>query len=198
MIITIHGDNGSGKSTLAKRLATYFGFPHFSTGDFARKLALDHGFTSVKDFMREMRKKDATFDMDDIIDGELKNQLALHANLVVDSRLGYHFAPNSIKIYCIIPAGTAARWIWDGDKDGRLAENFSDVEELKNDLIDRKELDREAYHKKYGTDYTDTTHFDGVIMSAMFENRPEEMLREALILIGEINAKKDMPPITIS
>ena len=74
-VITIQGDNGSGKSTLAKKIAEKLGYEHFSTGDFARSLALQNGYGSISEYMVSERKKDTEFDIDDIIDGQLKIEL---------------------------------------------------------------------------------------------------------------------------
>jgi len=190
MQITIHGDNGSGKSTLAKALAQKINYKHFSTGDYARALAEKQGFESIKEYMADMRTKNLTFDIDNLIDSKLQEELRLYENIVVDSRLGYFFAKQSIKIYCMIDPSIAAKWIWEGDK--RKAEQRISVEEIRTSLIERKENDRLTYLAKYGTDYTDMTHFDDVILSFQFQNQQERMVEEALRIIEKINTKRNV------
>lgn len=189
MQICIHGDNGSGKSTLAKALAKFYDYKHFSTGDFARDLAVENGFESIKEFMIAERAKNQDFDIDDIIDGELKKELAKHPDIVIDSRMGYHFADKSaVNVYCIMNPKTAAEWIWNGDK--RKAENFKSAGEIEQYIINRQKVDREAYLKKYGTDYTSQHNFHLFIMSGQFPNEKEEMLRHAVQIINNFQENR--------
>lgn len=185
--ITVHGDNGSGKSTLAKKLAKVLGYSHFSTGDFARELALQNGCTSISDYMQREREKDSQFDIDDVIDGQLKIELQ-KKNIVIDSRLGYFFGKDSVKIYCILDPKTAAKWIFRGDK--RRAENFQSIEQLEIELKARQEKDRKAYLQKYNTDYTDSTQYDFVVFSFFYENEQEKMLEKVIQEIEVLEKKK--------
>ena len=182
MQICIHGDNGSGKSTLAKGLAKHYGFRHFSTGDFARNLALENGFDSIKDFMASERKKDQNFDIDDLIDGELKKELIEFPEIVIDSRMAFFFAnKDAINLYCVMGAKTAAEWIWNGDK--RRAESFQNVEEIERYILDRQKIDKEVLLEKYKTDYTSPHNFHLFIVSSQYHNQPDEMLSHAIKII---------------
>ena len=95
MIITISGALGSGKSTVAKILVQKFNLKHYSTGDFMREIAVKRGITLL-----ELSKLAET---DKSIDEELdERQIKLgeeEDNFIIDARLGWHFIPNSIKIF---------------------------------------------------------------------------------------------------
>ena len=189
MKITIGGDNGSGKSTIARMLASHYGFEHFSTGDFARSLSQRSSAKDITDFMEKERMSlKQGKDIDDIIDEELRRQLEKD-NIVIDSRLGYLWGHDAIKLYFLLDHKSAARRIFLGDK--RYAERFDSEEQLAEDLLLRKKKDVEAYLKKYSTDYTDFLHYDEVILSGNFENQQEKMFEHVVEKIEHIKKKYD-------
>ncbi|PIN72585.1 hypothetical protein COV22_02840, partial [Candidatus Woesearchaeota archaeon CG10_big_fil_rev_8_21_14_0_10_47_5] len=61
----------------------------------------------------------------------------LEENILVDSRLGYHFIPKSIKILLTVPVEVGARRIWKelaGSPEKRNEANINSAEELVESL----------------------------------------------------------------
>ena len=96
MIITITGKPCSGKGAASKILCDKYGFEYISAGSAFRKAAMDLGFGSITNFtMEEYKKVDKQVDSNLIEIGKTR----LNDNLVVDSRLAWHFIPKSFKVY---------------------------------------------------------------------------------------------------
>ena len=93
-IITITGTLGSGKSSTADRVAAKLGFKRFSSGDFMRKLAVEMGI-SLNDLSI---KAQTDPDIDIKIDEEVK-KAGDDEKIVIDSRLAFHWIPESFKVY---------------------------------------------------------------------------------------------------
>src|SRR3989338_6356327 len=93
-IISITGTLGSGKSSTSDLTAKKLGFQRFSSGDFTRKIALEMGIS-----LNELGKKEeADGSIDNKVDEEIK-KVGEMDKIVIDSRLAYHWIPNSFKVY---------------------------------------------------------------------------------------------------
>ncbi|MDD9953066.1 MAG: AAA family ATPase [Candidatus Woesearchaeota archaeon] len=158
MIITISGDPGSGKSTLGRMLAAEFGIPFFSMGDVRREFAADQGMTITE--LNERAKTDAT--SDELVDNFQSTLPEKHESFVIDSRLGFHFIPQSVKIFVHCEPNEAARRILEQNREG---ESFSTVEEGAQSIVERRAMDTERYLQLYHIDPTDEAHYDFVIDS---------------------------------
>jgi len=95
MIVTIAGKPGSGKSTVAKLLAKKLKFKVFSAGDLRGQIAIKHGMTI--DQLNEVGKKERWTDEE--CDKLLAKMGKEQDNIIFDSRLAWHFVPNSLKIF---------------------------------------------------------------------------------------------------
>ena len=162
MIITISGKAGSGKSTVAKLLAKELELKHYSMGDLQRKYAKERGITIEE--LGKLEEKDDTIDREvDASQSELaKNQ----DNFVIDSWLGFHFIPKSIKIFLDCDNKVSAERIFKDikgnirDESERKAET---VEEVQNILEGRIEVNRKRWIKYYSADFMDQNNYDLVI-----------------------------------
>jgi len=94
-IITINGTAGSGKSTVAKLLAKKLDYKHYSMGDFQREIAEEKGISLLE--LGKLEEKDKSIDEE--VDQMQIDLGRKEDNFVIDSRLGFHFIPNSIKIF---------------------------------------------------------------------------------------------------
>ena len=163
MIVTISGMPGSGKSTLAKELAKKFSLKHFSAGEFMREIAKERGISLLD--LSKIAEKDKTIDEE--ID---KRTIALGKekdNFVIDSRLGWFFIPNSIKIFVSISMKEAARRVYrDTIKNLRRdeRENTSVKQTLAN-MKKRQVSETKRYKQLYGVNYLDKKNFDIVVNS---------------------------------
>mgnify|MGYP006414619685 FL=1 len=147
MIITISGALGSGKSTVAKILVEKFNLKHYSTGDFMREIAAKRGITLL-----ELSKLAET---DRSIDKELDNyQIQLgkdEDNFIIDARLGWHFIPDSIKIFLDVNDEEAAKRIF---KEGRTDEKYNtDLNATLENIKNRRESEIKRYQDYYNQIY---------------------------------------------
>ena len=156
MIITIGGLPGSGKSTVAKYLAKKFHLKHMSIGDFRREMAMKRGMTLAE--LNKLGEKQAFTDKEA---DEFLKSLGKKDNLIIDSRLGWHFIPKSVKIFLKVSEKEGAERIF---KAGRKTENkYENVKQvIKADKI-RIESDRKRYMKYYGIDYCKIENYDIII-----------------------------------
>lgn len=160
-IITITGTLGSGKSSTADLVAEKLGFSRFSSGDFMRKIALDMGI-SLNELSIKAQNDNS---IDKKIDEEVKKAGKLE-KIVIDSRLAFHWIPESFKVYLDLPPEIAQSRILNNLKDNKLrreSEYSLTAEEIYEKIISRRESERMRYKKLYGIDHTDKNNFDLVI-----------------------------------
>lgn len=157
-IITIAGDLGSGKSTAARLLLRHLkGYELYSTGKAFRALADQQGL-SVNE-LSALAEKDETIDkaMDDVL-VELGQS---GKKLIVDSRMGWFFIPQSFKVYLAVDYETAALRIMGSNRGG--VERYEDAAAAAQRLKERKESERKRFLSKYGADIKDMRNYDIVI-----------------------------------
>lgn len=165
-IITICGVLGSGKSTTAKRVATTLGYSHYSGGDFMRAMASERGITLAE--LNILAETDPAIDKE--IDKKQKEFMDANNNFVIDSRLGWFWAPDSFKVFLTLPVSAAAERVF-ADMQAKKIERQNEVqkapetfEEVQTRLAERFESEGERYKKYYDIDnYQDPKHFDLVI-----------------------------------
>ena len=172
MIITISGALGSGKSTVAKILVQKFNLKHYSTGDFMREIAAKRGITLL-----ELSKLAET---DRSIDKELDNyqiQLGKYEdNFIIDARLGWHFIPNSIKIFLDVTDEEAAKRIF---KEGRTDEKYNtDLNATLENIKNRRASEIKRYLDYYNLNYYDHNNYDLVVDTTEI---PAEEVAEKII-----------------
>jgi cytidylate kinase len=152
MKITIFGLAGTGKSSTGKKLAEKLQCAFVSTGNLFRELAREAGM-SVHDY-------DIIAENDSSIDQKLDERIAqigkVHENLVLESRLGWYFVPDSLKIKFICT---------DEERFKRVAHRDGiSEEEAKTQSTIRENSHLERFKKVYGIeDYSADEHFDLII-----------------------------------
>lgn len=101
MNITITGNLGSGKSSIGKILKEK-GYEIVSTGNIFRQLAMDKGL-SVEEFNRQVNEATRNGDrsVDKMIDDTTAKIGRERDNIMFDSRLAWHFVPDSFKVFVI-------------------------------------------------------------------------------------------------
>lgn len=163
-IITICGVLGSGKSTAAKRVAGSLGYKHFSGGDFMRSLATKRNMTLLE--LSDLAESDPSIDKD--IDATQKEFMDANDRFVIDSRLGWYWAPDSFKVFLTLDLDTAVARVY-ADRMEQSRANEIDrpdttLEDLKERLRLRLESERARYQEYYGIEnHFDPKHFDLVI-----------------------------------
>jgi CMP/dCMP kinase len=166
-IITIAGKLGSGKSSTANRIAEILGYTRASTGDFMRSMANERGISLEE--LNKISETDATIDtaLDDY-----NKEIGTKENIILDSRLGFFFIPDSFKVFLELDPSVAAERILHDAKENqnRRKENkdgFDTVEKIVTSITERLLSERKRYKELYGIeDQTDPKNFDLVIDTA--------------------------------
>ena len=112
MNITITGNLGSGKSSIGKILKEK-GYEIVSTGNIFRQLAMDKGL-SVEEFNRQVNEATRNGDrsVDKMIDDTTAKIGRERDNIMFDSRLAWHFVPDSFKVFVITDINEASRRVF--------------------------------------------------------------------------------------
>lgn len=157
MKITLSGALGSGKSTVAKLVAQRLNLKHYSTGDFMREIAIKRKVTLLE--LGKLAETDLS------VDKELdQRQIRLgkeEDNFIIDARLGWHFIPDSIKVFLNVTDQEAAHRIFaEKRKDEKY--NITLEATLKN-IKQRKESETKRYQQYYGVNYFNLKNYDLVI-----------------------------------
>ncbi len=176
MIITIAGDLGSGKSTVGKLLAQKLNYTYLSTGTLLRELAKEQNCTIL-----ELNKQAET---NPAIDKELDQRqqaLSTKTNLILDSRLGWHFIPQSLKIYLHIDITTAAQRVFE---EKRATEQHESVEKTQEQLIARQQSEQQRYEQAYNLTIR-PEHFD--LVFDMNKQSSPEVVEEILQYLEQKN-----------
>ena len=159
MKITISGKPGSGKSTVAKRLAKKLGLKHYSMGDLQRKYAKEKGLTIEE--LGELEAKD------DKIDRDLDSyQSKLKGNFIIDGRMSFHFIQDSFKIFLDCNKDEGAKRIFSDTTTGKRDSSerkTKSLEESKEILVNREEVNRKRFLKYYKGDFLDKKNYDLVV-----------------------------------
>jgi len=154
--IVISGMPGSGKSTIARHLLKKFGLRHYSVGDFMRQIARKERKTLLE--LSRDAEKSRTIDFEiDSMTRKLRNK----SNFVIDSRIGWHFLPESIKIFVKVDLNEASRRIF-REKRWIERENLSYNQTMRN-IKRRMKSERLRYRKYYHIDVNDLSNYDIVI-----------------------------------
>ncbi len=162
-IITIAGRPGSGKSTTANEVAKLLGYTRFSSGDLMRDIAKKRGL-SIRE-LNTVAETDKTIDHE--IDNSLKRLNELE-RIVIDSRLAFHWIPNSFKVYLDLDLDIAATRIFRDMNKKRVdsGEEFDSPFDVADSIRGRLISEKKRYMKLYGIDPYHPSHFDLIIDTA--------------------------------
>ncbi len=177
-IITIAGKLGSGKSSAAKQVAKMLNLQHFSSGDFLRQVATERGM-NIKELMIAA-ETDPQIDYD--IDAVLQSK-SNEENLIIDSRLAFHWIPKSFKVYLEIDPDIAAERMLidlDTNESRQQSEHAKNLSEMKQNMIERHESDIKRYQNLYQLNHTDHAHFDLVINTGDPKNNLDEVVKQII------------------
>lgn len=164
-IITLTGKPGSGKSSTADRVAEMLGYTRYSSGEFVRIITREQNIT-LSEYNKRAESKP---EIDDHIDEELR-KLRSHKDVVIDSRLGFYWIPESFKVYLDLSNDLAIARIFKDASQNLLRSESGEGSASMDDVIDQVEermrSERARFKKLYGINPYSIEHFDLVIDTA--------------------------------
>ena len=157
-IISLAGDLASGKGETSKILTEKLGYGIYRNGQYFRELAKNMNM-SVTEFNIYVEKHPE-------IDRQIENSAAeyakTHDNFIIDARLGWYAVPESFKVYLKVDIDVAAKRAF-YDKDRKDTESFASIEEQKQDMIKRYNLENERYYNLYHVRKEDLSNYNLVV-----------------------------------
>ncbi len=181
MNITITGNLGGGKTSVCRELEKY-GFKIITGGGLFRDIAKEKGISVLE--LNELAKADRS--IDDMIDNRTIKIGKEEDNVLFDSRLAWHFAPDSFKVFLLTDSYEAARRTYEGG--AREAEEYSDINATMAGLKQRADLERARFKELYDIDYYDRNNYDLIIESTYAS--PEQIAKEIMRNFEEYKTEK--------
>jgi cytidylate kinase len=164
-IITLSGKPGSGKSSTADRVAEMLSYTRYSSGDYVRRITHKQKIT-LQEFNKRAESKP---EMDHQIDEQLR-KLRDHSDIVIDSRLGFYWIPESFKVYLDLDNDVAVARIFKDANFNTLRSESGEGSQSMDDVMDQVEermrSERTRFKKLYGVNPYSIEHFDLVIDTA--------------------------------
>ena len=178
--ITIAGKLGSGKSTTAKGVAKELSYTHYSTGDIFRSIAAERGLT--------ITELNTQAENEPSIDHEVDNRTAKlgeeESDVVMDSRIAFHFVPESFKVFLDIDNRVAAERIFasiqDNDPTRATEHQAENLDDFTADMNTRVASEKKRYLDLYGIHHQDHDNFDLVIDTGNANNDPETVIAKVV------------------
>jgi len=161
-IITLSGKPGSGKSSTADKVAELLQYTRHSSGDMVRSVLKRNGLT-----LEQYNNQAASnHDLDDQIDEELRKLRDLN-DIIVDSRLGFYWLPESFKVYLDLDIDVATARIYNdvSSNESRqgVGTSSTSLSDVSHQVKDRMQTEQTRFKKLYGVDPYDERHFDLII-----------------------------------
>ena len=167
-IISLGGELASGKGAVSKVLMEKLNFGIYRNGDYFRKLAKEHNM-DVTTFNKYVENHP---EIDQNIEKSAAQYAVNHDNFIIDARLGWYAVPESFKVYLTVDINVAAQRAFN-DPNRKETEKFTSVEQQKQDMILRYNLENERYFSLYGVRKEDKSNYDLVVDTTKLT--PEEV-----------------------
>ena len=184
MIITITGKPCSGKGTVAKEFCKNYNFEYMCTGDMFRDFAKQLGYDNILKFQeqnKDIKKIDKLVDDKTIEIGKTR----INENIVIDSRLAWHFIPNSFKVFIDVDIATAGERLLNAN---RSSEKATSLDQAIKDLEDRWNVENNRYMELYNTNNLNPKNYDFVIDSSNLT--PTEIMKKIFLAYENFLKKK--------
>ncbi len=161
-IITISGKPGSGKSSTADKVAELLGYTRHSSGDMVRRLLAKNKMT-LEDYNNQAK---TNHNLDAQIDEELRN-LREQNDIIVDSRLGFYWIPESFKVYLDLDLDVATARIFKdavtNSSRSSVGTSSTSLNEVSRQVKERMLNEQSRFRKLYGVDPYAKNHFDLIV-----------------------------------
>lgn len=200
MNLSLTGNLGSGKSSIGKEL-TARGFEIISSGDIFRSLAAERNVSIVE--MNKIAETDKSIDK--MVDERTIALGKTKDNTIFDSRMGWHFVPDSFKVFLMVDLWEAGKRVYNDSL--RKAETYEDIDAAIKALYERQSLEKERYKELYDVNYydlgnynlvIDSTHASPAVIAKEIIKRFEQFCAGDTIKYMEISPYRIYPTIEIN
>ena len=155
-IVTLSGDIGGGKSSVARILAQRLNFQLISAGAIQREIATGMGLTTLQ--LNERSVNDRS--VDDRIDSHTQRLGETGNQIIVDSRLAWHFIPSAFKVFLSVDPEVGAGRVFDAS---RSDEQHSSLAHALENNRSRTQLETTRFLALYGIALRDYSNYDLVV-----------------------------------
>ena len=162
MIITITGKPCSGKGTVAKEFCNKYNFEYLCTGDMFREYAKQFGYDNILAFQeQDPRIKQ----IDKLVDDKIYTigKTRASENIVIDSRLAWHFVEKSFKVFIDVEDSVAGSRLMNAKRD---TEKSTTLDEAISSLQSRWNIENERYMELYDVNNLNPKNYDLIIDSS--------------------------------
>jgi CMP/dCMP kinase len=161
-IITISGKPGSGKSSTADKVAELLSYTRHSSGDMVRNIVQRSGM-SLSEYNKKALEDHS---LDTKVDEYLRN-LRTKKDIVIDSRLGFYWIPESFKVYLDLDIQVATVRIYKDAMSNNMrlktGEKVDSLDLVAKQVRARMETEGERFKELYNVDPYNKSHFDLII-----------------------------------
>jgi len=155
-IIVMSGDIGSGKSSVATALKQMTGFEVIGTGTIQRTIAKRRGLTTLE--LNKISQTDRS--IDDEIDTYVVETGKTQDNLILDSRLAWHFIPTAFKVFLSVDPVVGAERVFNALRND---ENNPSLEVTLENNLKRQAIEDQRFHKLYNVNFRKYGNYDLII-----------------------------------
>jgi len=161
-IITLSGKPGSGKSSTADKVAELLGYTRHSSGDMVRRI-LQRKHMTLQEYNANAEDD---HELDTKVDEELR-ALREKKDIVVDSRLGFYWIPESFKVYLDLDLEIATARIFKDTVSNAMRKGTesgaTSLDAVSKQVKERMLAEQSRFRKLYGVDPYNKSHFDFII-----------------------------------
>jgi predicted cytidylate kinase len=152
--VVLNGDLGSGKTTVSKLLAARLGIRRISVGELYRAMAEEQRMTALQiNLHAELDDK-----IDYLVDQMQRDIAASGEQLIVDSRLAWHFFTDAVKVHLITDPDVAVTRVLGRPAD--TVESYDSVAQARVGLAQRSASERQRFQTRYGVDKSRLRNYD--------------------------------------
>jgi cytidylate kinase len=155
-IIAMSGDIGSGKSSVAAALKEMTAFDVISTGKIQREIAERRGVTTLE--LNKISQTDRS--IDDEIDSYVIEIGKTRDNLIIDSRLAWHFISTAYKVFLSVEPRIGAERVFNASRSDENNPSFDAT--LENNLK-RQDFEDKRFYDLYSVNFRNHNNYDLVI-----------------------------------
>jgi cytidylate kinase len=168
-ILTLSGDIGSGKSSVASDLQKLAGYDIIGTGKIQRAIAERRGLTTLE--LNRISETDRS--VDDEIDNYVIETGKTQDNLIIDSRLAWHFIPSAFKVYLSVDPVIGAERVFGA---GRSDEHNPSLEATLQNNLKRQSYEDQRFYKLYNVHFRLFDNYDLIVDTSY--TAPETIARK--------------------